>query len=387
MAKGAPRADQQVTWAPQDLTKDQAGSVPIPKDDYVKLYQRKPELWPVEFFFIVYRRVRNKETQECETQVLVRKSANGTSEWGVGSGVPATRWVLSQGDPPVGYQKSEPLISFEATNFPEFPKGGQESWSYDKIDIREDALNGPDAEEFEDSELEEYATGILRDLRSRLSEDMKGRETMDSWEASTLAVVKSIVDRASSLAAIQGSLRMSGIFARKQSGEAANASSRPRHVDLCKDAPAPAQLVESMRIYTMFPQMPEPMPSPSATAEELQMEIRNRDTRMAQTGRDPHRDRHGRIFTHRSTSNVSNTIHGVYFSLDATGLEGLDEVPALDLFSTKEVKREWKSLQDLKVLAPDGQSIGKEDTKPTFISGFIVRQLVKEGVIDITGPC
>ena len=64
----------------------------------------------------------------------------------------------------------------------------------------------------------------------------------------------------------------------------------------------------------------------------------------------------------------------MYLTLDATGL--LDDTPpALDLFGTKEVEREWVSLQDLKVDAV-------EDPKPTFISGFIVRQLVKEGVIN-----
>jgi hypothetical protein len=104
---------------------------------------------------------------------------------------------------------------------------------------------------------------------------------------------------------------------------------------------------------------------------------------MAETGRDPHKDKYGRKFTHKSTSNVSNTIHGVYFVLDLTDLPGLDEVPAFDLFGTKEIDREWKSLEDLKVLDTDGKSISTTDTKPTFISGFIVRQLVKDGVIDI----
>ena len=66
---------------------------------------------------------------------------------------------------------------------------------------------------------------------------------------------------------------------------------------------------------------------------------------------------------------------GVYLTLDATGL--LDDIPpALDLFGTKEVEREWVSLQDLKVDSTD-------DPKPTFISGFIVRQLVAESVIDV----
>ena len=69
--------------------------------------------------------------------------------------------------------------------------------------------------------------------------------------------------------------------------------------------------------------------------------------------------------------------------MDATGLPGLDEVPALDLLGAKEIRREWKSLQDLKVLDSDGTSISTEDTKPTFISGFILRQLIREGVVDI----
>ena len=101
---------------------------------------------------------------------------------------------------------------------------------------------------------------------------------------------------------------------------------------------------------------------------------------MEETGRDPHRDRHGRTFTHRSTSNVSNTIHGVYICLDVSDLAGLDDVPALDLFGTRRIAREWKSLRDLTVLDSDG-SIATGDTKPTFISGFVVRQLIKDGAI------
>ena len=138
-----------------------------------------------------------------------------------------------------------------------------------------------------------------------------------------------------------------------------------------------------MRMYTMYPQMPEPMPLPWTSREDLQNEIETRESRMKESGRDPHKDRHGRTYTHKSTSNVSNTIHGMYLTLDATDLPGLDEVPALDLFGTKETKREWISLQDLKVLDSDGKTIGTEDTKPTFISGFIVRQLVKVGVIKV----
>ena len=74
------------------------------------------------------------------------------------------------------------------------------------------------------------------------------------------------------------------------------------------------------------------------------------------------------------STQVSNTIHGVYMTLDLTGL---DEIPpALDLFGTKKVEREWVSLRDLEVDST-------VDPKPTFISGFIVRQLVAEGVIDV----
>ena len=135
----------------------------------------------------------------------------------------------------------------------------------------------------------------------------------------------------------------------------------------------------------MFPQMPDPLPSPFTAPEDLQKEIQSRPTRMAASGRDPHKDKYGRYFTHISTSNVSNTIHGVYFTIDVTDLPGLEEVPALDVFGTKKIEKEWISLEDLKVLDSDGESknISEEDTKPTFISGFIVRQLIKEGVIKV----
>ena len=236
------------------------------------------------------------------------------------------------------------LISTQASNFPEFD--ADEDWSYDKIDIAGDAFAG------EDAALEAFAGEIRDGLRAELA----ARAGRDAWEESTLAVVRSVLDKPNSLAAIQGTLRMSGAFAQKATRNAAD-------------------LAKSVRIYTMFPQMPSPMPSPSATPEELKDEMATRAERMRQSGRDPHTDRHGRVFTHISTPNVSNTIHGVYLTLDATGL--LDDIPpALDLFGTKEVEREWVSLRDLKVLD------AAEDPKPTFISGFIVRQLVAEGVID-----
>ena len=380
------------SWSPQDLTADLDGFVPLRDDDYVKLYQKNPkELWPVEFFLIAYRRVRHEQTGKLETQVLVRKSANGTSKWGVGTGVPVTRWMLSsQKEPPFGYTRSkqstgaqEP-IRFDAAHFPEFPTSGTHpSWTYDKIDIREDAFNGPDAIEFRDAELEEYASRIRKGLRRRLAQDMMDAHDMREWEASRMSLVKSILDDANSLAAIQGTLRMSGLFGLRKK---ASAGASPRYVSLGKDAPDHEKLVESMRIYTMFPQMPDPMPLPSTLPDELQEEIRSRDSRMAESGRDPHKDSHGRKYTHKSTSNVSNTIHGVYLTLDATDLPDLDEVPALDLFGTNQIKREWISLQELKVLDSDGKRISTEDTKPTFISGFIVRQLVVEGVVDIGHP-
>ena len=370
-------------WSPQDLTKDTPGFLPIPDDDYVKKYQAKPELWPVEFFVIPYRRVRihdnsSNEEKKTETQILVRESANGTSKWGLGTGVPATRWMLSSSSaqPPFGYQWSIPKTTIEASTFPEFSKHkeqGIESWSYRKIDICQDAFNGPDAVEagLVDPKLEEFANEIRNELKIELEilqeiEYGKEKEHQDSWESTRLDVIKNTVDNANSLAAIQGMFRMSGLFA-----------------PLGENVPDPADVAFSMRIFTMWPQMPDPMPLPSTLPEELQHEIIRRDQHMLETGRDPHKDKYGRTYTHKSTSNVSNTIHGVYFTLDLTDLPGLDEVPAFDLFGTKDIKREWKSLEDLKVLDVSGKSISTEDPKPTFISGFIVRQLVKEGVIRI----
>ena len=135
------------SWAPQDLTKDRAGFAPIPDDDYVKKYERNQALWPVEFFVIVYRRIR-----DGTAEVLVRRSANGTSKYGVGTGAPATRWILSSQEPPRGYVKNG--MSFAASNFPEFD--ADEDWSYDKVDICADAFAG------EDPELEAFA-GEIRD--------------------------------------------------------------------------------------------------------------------------------------------------------------------------------------------------------------------------------
>ena len=269
---------------------------------------------------------------------------------------------------------------FDANNYPEFPSG-EETWSYTKIDICEDAFTAVENGSFEDSKLNEYATKVHDELRTTLSKQIKEEEgnTKNSWQLSTVSVVQKIIEKPNSVAAIQGAFRMSGLFAKR--GDVASANGQNRYVSF-KDATDPTELAKSMRVYTMFPQMPDPMPLPSTSAEDLQNEILSRGGRMKKSGRDPHRDKYGRVYTHISTSNVSNTIHGVYLPFDATNLPGLDDVPALDLFGTKQIEREWVSLSDLKVLEEDG-SIGKADTKPTFISGFIVRQLVKEGVIKI----
>ena len=96
------------SWKPQDLTRDNPGFAPIPDNDYVKQYEHNQALWPVEFFVIVYRRIR-----DGTAEVLVRRSANGTSKYGVGTGAPATRWILASQEAPRGYAKTG--LSFAAS--------------------------------------------------------------------------------------------------------------------------------------------------------------------------------------------------------------------------------------------------------------------------------
>ena len=171
---------------------------------------------------------------------------------------------------------------------------------------------------------------------------------------------------------------MSGLFEKKD-----QETNNERYVSF-DDAPDPSTIAKSMRIYTMFPQMPDPMPLPSTSPEDLQNEISSRQARMEETGRNPHMDKYGRIYTHVSTSNVSNTIHGIYLIVGTTNLSGLGEVHGFDLFGTTKVNREWASLSELNVMKENGTPIDSsstDDTKSSFISGFIVRQLVKEGVI------
>lgn len=382
-------------WTPQDLAVDNPGFPPIPDDDYIKKYQSQPEaLWPVEFFLITYRRTKQRATSE--TQVLVRRSANGTSKYGLGTGVPVTRWLLSdQQQPPFGYRRKSSdgnsCTTFAASNYPEFrtQKDGNQhcDWTYDKIDIRADAFTGPDVPPaLQDAALAEHAKKIRNALQKHFSSVEK--ENLSSWDSSVVAVMKNILADDNSVAAIHGTLRMSGLFEHRATPnryDKEDDSCLPRYISLNDDASNPTKLASTVRVYTMFPQMPDPMPHPSTSAADLREEIATRPIRMAQSGRDPHQDTYGRRYTHISTSNVSNTIHGVYLTLDATGLPGLDDdddvVPALDLMGKERVAREWVSLQDLKVLADDGHTIGTWDTKPTFISGFIVRQLIREGVI------
>lgn len=293
----------------------------------------------------------------------------------------------------MGYKLTEPRTTFDARNFPEFPASNkrevEKSWTYTKIDICDDALESA-VGEFYDAELREYACNIHEQLKVELSERLQKKDELSSWDYSVLSAVKSIVDKYNSISAIQGSLRMSGLFSHKEGGEGEvneDGSSTNRFIKF-SNAPDPSVLAKSTRIYTMFPQMPDPMMSPSSTSEELQHEIMSRPKRMKECGRDPHKDKYGRVYTHISTSNVSNTIHGVYITLDATDLPGLDDAPpAYDLFGTKSIQREWVSLSDLKVVEEDGDgqqlNIGVGDTKSTFISGFIVRQLVREGIIEV----
>jgi hypothetical protein len=46
-------------------------------------------------------------------------------------------------------------------------------------------------------------------------------------------------------------------------------------------------IAKSVRIYTMFPQMPDPMPRPSTPPEESKEESTTRPLRREQTGRNP----------------------------------------------------------------------------------------------------
>merc|ERR1719316_993100 len=128
---------------------------------------------------------------------------------------------------------------------------------------------------------------------------------------------------------------MSGLFTRKKGCD--QSTPCPRYVNL--EAVDFAELAQSMRIYTMFGQMPKPLPHPD-TPDNMD-EIKGRVSDWA--------DENGRMYTHKSTSNPSNTIHGVYLTLDATDAPDLDEVPpACNIFGAEVAEREWVSLEELR---------------------------------------
>lgn len=81
--------------------------------------------------------------------------------------------------------------------------------TYRKIDI-DDAFSSNDAD-LRDLELEEYAATIRNALRERIMEQ-RGKSVLSSWEAARFSVIQNVLDRKNSIAAIQGSLRMSGLF-------------------------------------------------------------------------------------------------------------------------------------------------------------------------------
>ena len=145
--------------------------------------------------------------------------------------------MLSSAQPPRGYEWSNPSIRFEASKFPEFDKNQRhtKSWTYQKIDIHEDAFHGGQgddndndddddndnahAERLEDPALEKYASTIRDYLRTELSATMQKNESTDgvsTWECRRIAVVQKILDHPKSVAAIQGTLRMSGLFEKRR---------------------------------------------------------------------------------------------------------------------------------------------------------------------------
>jgi hypothetical protein len=156
-----------------------------------------------------------------------------------------------------------------------------------------------------DLELQKYAQKIQKALQVYLETETEDSSVVDDdWISFRQSVIADVLNDERSVAAIQGTLRMSGLFAQKDD------DSHHRFISL-DDAPDPTSMASSMSVYTMFPQMPDPMPLPSSTPEELKEELFTREARVAESGRDPHKDKYGRIFTHKSTANVSNTTHGI----------------------------------------------------------------------------
>ena len=94
------------------------------------------------------------------------------------------------------------------------------------------------------------------------------------------------------MVAIQGGSANEWSFANKKEATNNDGSTTTCHRYVSfEDAPDPSQLVQSMTdVYTMFPQMPYPMPLPTTSPEELEEDIANQGTRMAESGIDPHKD-------------------------------------------------------------------------------------------------
>ena len=86
MAPPDPQTNKDVSAAAEPSTTVQhvPGCLPIPVNDYIRLYQqrsidRSTDLWPVEFFVVPYRRIRtfNVDSTATTTQeLLVRSSSN-----------------------------------------------------------------------------------------------------------------------------------------------------------------------------------------------------------------------------------------------------------------------------------------------------------------------
>ena len=88
---------------------------------------------------------------------------------------------------------------------------------------------------------------------------------------------------------------------------------------------------------------------------------------------------------------MSNTIHGVYLSLDATGLPDLAELPALELFGARdpasEIKRQWRSLEDLRVLDSEGRRLGTEQWVFVISSSLARRRRVAHPALELRLLC
>jgi len=105
----------------------------------------------------------------------------------------------------------DPRILIEASNFPVCPKDDDnhnnlKSWTYDKIYIQEDAFHNL---YFQYVELEDSAKRVQNESRTRLCQILttdNRKANLTSWESSFASAVQKIVNNASCVAAIQGTL-------------------------------------------------------------------------------------------------------------------------------------------------------------------------------------